>query len=177
MDVQIGRLAEAFERQAKGPAAIIVVADHGEGLGDHGESQHGNLLYQSTMRVPLIVMAPGVTSSVSDAPVSTRRVFHTILDLAGLGSADSLLGSSGEVVLGEAMKPFLEYGWQPQVMAVEGRRKAILAGKLEVYDVAGDPAEAHDLGSGANLDPASAGASRGLSDAVTGRRACAGRAG
>ena len=43
-----------------GPIAIIVVADHGEGLGDHGESQHGNLLYQSTMHVPLIVMAPGV---------------------------------------------------------------------------------------------------------------------
>jgi choline-sulfatase len=154
VDVQIGRLAEAFEQQAKGPIAIIVVADHGEGLGDHGESQHGNLLYQSTMRVPLIVMAPGVTSSVSDAPVSTRRVFHTILDLANLGSADSLLGSSGEVVLGEAMKPFLEYGWQPQVMAVQGPRKAILAGNLEVYDVTSDPAEAHNLGSGTNLDPA-----------------------
>jgi len=154
VDVQIGRLAEAFERQANGPAAVIVVADHGEGLGDHGESQHGNLLYQSTMRVPLIVMAPGVTSSVSDTPVSTRRVFHTILDLASLGSADSLLGSSGEVVLGEAMKPFLDYGWQPQVMAVQGSRKAILAGTLEVYDVTSDPAEAHNLGSGTNLDPA-----------------------
>ena len=49
------------------------------------------------------------------------------------------------------MKPFLEYGWQPQVMAVEGARKAILAGKVEVYDLDRDPAEASDLGSGANL--------------------------
>jgi tetratricopeptide (TPR) repeat protein len=99
-------------------------------------------------------VGPDVPSGVSDSPVSTRRVFHTILDLADLGSADSLRGSVDEVVLGEAMKPFLEYGWQPQVMAVDGTRKAILAGKLEVYDVTSDPAEAHNLGSGVNLNPA-----------------------
>ena len=44
----------------KEPLAIIVAGDHGEGLGDHGESQHGNLLYQSTMHVPLVVVGPGV---------------------------------------------------------------------------------------------------------------------
>ncbi len=49
------------------------------------------------------------------------------------------------------MKPFLSYGWQPQIMAVEGERKAIFAGTTEVYDVAGDPSEARNLGSGANL--------------------------
>jgi tetratricopeptide (TPR) repeat protein len=54
-------------------------------------------------------------------------------------------------VVGEAMKPFLDYGWQPQVMAVDGNRKAILAGRLEVYDVAADPGETHDLAAGANL--------------------------
>ena len=43
------------------------------------------------------------------------------------------------------MKPFLSYGWQPQVMAVDGRTKAILAGRLEVYDVVADPAESRDL--------------------------------
>ena len=57
-------------------------------------------------------------------------------------------------MLGEAMKPFLGYGWQPQIMAVEGRQKAILAGKTEVYDVIADPAEAKNLGAGANLSPA-----------------------
>jgi tetratricopeptide (TPR) repeat protein len=55
------------------------------------------------------------------------------------------------VVLGEAMKPFLEYGWQPQVMSVEASSKAILAGKIEVYDLAADPQERRNLGSGANL--------------------------
>jgi tetratricopeptide (TPR) repeat protein len=153
MDEQIGRLVRAFEQRAKSPIAVLVVADHGEGLGDHGESQHGYLAYQPTMHVPLMVMGPGVGAGVSDAPVSTRHVFHTLLDWANLGSADSLRGPQSEIVLGEAMKPFLEYGWQPQVMAVAGGRKAILAGKLEVYDVASDPSESRNLGSGVSLAP------------------------
>jgi choline-sulfatase len=151
MDQQLGRLVQAFEAHAKGPAAIIVAGDHGEGLGDRGESQHGNLLYQSTMQVPLVVVGPSIASGVRETPVSTRRVFHTLLDLAGLDSANSLRGSEEEVVLGEAMKPFLEYGWQPQVMAVEGRQKAIFSGRVEAYDVVADPLEKRDLGSGANL--------------------------
>jgi arylsulfatase A-like enzyme/cytochrome c-type biogenesis protein CcmH/NrfG len=154
MDRQLGRLVEAFERLG-GPLAVVVVADHGEGLGDHGESQHGNLLYQSTMHVPLLIVAPGISPGAVDTPVSTRRVFHTLMNLAGIGSANSLLPSTdespAEAVLGEAMKPFLGYGWQPQVMAIEGGRKAIFAGRLESYDVIDDPAEKHDLGAGSNL--------------------------
>jgi tetratricopeptide (TPR) repeat protein len=145
MDEQLGRLVRAFERHANGPAAILVVADHGEGLGEHGEAQHGNLLYQSTMHVPLILVGPGVTPGTRDVPVSTRRIFHTILDWAGLGSENSLRAAAAEIVMGEAMKPFLDFGWQPQVMAVEGRTKTIRAGSLERYDVLADPAEAHDL--------------------------------
>jgi tetratricopeptide (TPR) repeat protein len=57
-------------------------------------------------------------------------------------------------VLGEAMKPFLSYGWQPQIMAVAGRTKTIFAGTTEVFDLAADPAEATNLGSGANLPAA-----------------------
>jgi Tfp pilus assembly protein PilF len=105
------------------------------------------------MHVPLVIAGPGVAPGVSDTPVSTRRIFHTILDWAGLGAENSLRGSasSSEVVLGEAMKPFLEYGWQPQVMSVGGPVKAILAGKLETYDLAADPKEARNLGAGANI--------------------------
>ena len=151
MDEQLGRLVRAFEEQVKGPVAIVVVSDHGEGLGDHGEQQHGRLLYQATMHVPLLLVGPGVAPGVSDTPVSIRRVFHTILDWAGLRAQGSLRGGGPEVVLGEAMKPFLAYGWQPQVMAVEGRHKVIRAGREEVYDVVADPGEKHDLASGASL--------------------------
>jgi len=144
MDEQLGRLVEGFEHNV-GEAAIVVVGDHGEGLGDHGESQHGNLLYQSTMHVPLVLAGPGLARGASERPVSTRRVFHTILDWASLGAADSLRGDADEIVLGEAMRPRLAFGWQPQVMAVKGGTKVILAGRAEVYDVVADPAETRDL--------------------------------
>ena len=153
MDRELGRLVEAFDRAVgQGNSAIVVASDHGEGLGDRGELQHGNLLYQSTMHVPLVVAGPGVSAGTSDAPVSTRRVFHTVLDWAGLGADHSLRsGAASEVVLGEAMKPFLEYGWQPQIMAVEGSKKAIFARTTEVFDLAVDPGETRNLGSGANM--------------------------
>ena len=139
MDAQLGRLVNSI----KGSVAIVIAGDHGEGLGDHGEMQHGNLMYQSTMHVPLLFIAPGVKGGTTDAPISTRRVFDMILNAA--------VPSSEKVIAGEAMKPFLDYGWQPQVMAIEGRQKTILAGRTEVYDVVADPAETHDLAAQANL--------------------------
>jgi choline-sulfatase len=154
MDEQLGRLVQAFEQQAATPVAVVIVGDHGEGLGEHGESQHGRLVYQATMHVPLLLVGPGLPAGVSDVPVSTRRVFHTILDWAGLAAEGSLRRPEPEVVLGEGMKPFLAHGWQPQVMAVEGRHKAIQAGGLEVYDVVADPKETHDLAAGATLSRA-----------------------
>ena len=174
MDAELGRLVEAFERRANGPTAIIIVGDHGEGLGDHGESQHGNLLYQSTMHVPLVVAGPGVTAGTVETPVSIRRVYHTVLDWAGLGAADSLRGESTDVVLGEAMKPFLEYGWQPQIMAVQGRQKAIFAGTTELYDVVADPREARNLAGRRGCACGPARGARRLPGAVAGSGAHAG---
>ena len=150
VDEQLGRLAAAFDKLG-GPKAIILVGDHGEGLGDHGELQHGDLLYQSTVHVPLVLIGPGVAGGTSDAPVSTRRIYHTILDWAGIDAKNSLRGEAHEAVIGEAMKPFLDYGWKPQVMAVDGKFKTILAGKTEVYDVVADPGETHDLAASADV--------------------------
>ena len=154
MDQQLGRLVKAFDQRHGSSAAIVVVADHGESLGEHGEAQHGHLLYQATMHVPLVIVGPSIRSGVSEQPVSTRRVFHTVLDWAGLGSDNSLRTDESEVVLGEAMMPFLQYGWRPQVMAIEGSQKTILSGEREVFDVATDPAEANDLAKTADLSRA-----------------------
>jgi len=155
MDAQLGRLVAAFEGDVPEPRAIAVVADHGEGLGDHGEPQHGYLLYQSTVHVPLVLVGPGLAAGTTDTPVSTRRIFFTVLDWAGLGAAHSLRADDPDPVLAEAMKPFLEFGWQPQSMIVDGRRKAILAGRVqEIYDVADDPGETHDLRAAVTLPPA-----------------------
>ena len=81
MDQQVGRLITAFEENNKGrPWKIIVVGDHGEGLGDHGEALHGNLLYQGTMRVPLVIAGSGIAAGITHRAVSVRQVFDTVLD-------------------------------------------------------------------------------------------------
>jgi len=151
VDRELGRLLAAFEARAGvGAWRVLVVGDHGEGLGEHGEAQHGNLLYQATMRVPLVLAGEGVAKGEVMAPVSTRRVHDTLLAWAGLAAPRGLLAAADEPVLGEAMKPFLSYGWQPQVMAVEGRLKVIRSGETEVFDVIADPGEAHDLAGSAS---------------------------
>jgi len=150
MDEQLGRLVAAWKQRFGTNAAVIVAGDHGEGLGDHGEQQHGNLMYQSTMRVPLLVAGPGFSAGVEQTPISTRRIYDIALGWAHIAAPPA----TTEVVAAEAMKPFLDYGWQPQVMAVDGRMKAILAGRVEVYDVVADPKEAHDLGANASLSRA-----------------------
>ena len=100
----------------------------------------------------------------SSTPCSIGPASHAAHSLRASASAP-------EVVLGEAMKPFLGYGWQPQIMAVDGREKAIFAGTTEVYDLVADPGEAQNLGAGANLPGGAAQGARRLSRAVAGGRA------
>ena len=156
LDPQLARLLHAFE--ASNPDArhrrILIVGDHGEGLGDHGEELHGNLLYQEVMRVPLWILAPGVEPGRMETPVSIRSVFGTLAGWAGLDGPPGLLADPESIVMAEAMKPFLHYGWQPQVMAVEGSRKVISDGEFQLYDVLEDPLEQHDLSADSTL-PAS----------------------
>jgi arylsulfatase A-like enzyme/Tfp pilus assembly protein PilF len=155
MDHDLGRLVAAFESVTgvRG-GRILIVGDHGEGRGDHGEMLHGNLLYQGVMRVPLLLVGRGIDPGVRTDPVSVRQVYPTLLGWAGDQVDGGLLEPASGPVLGEAMQPFLNYRWQPQVMAVAGRRKLIRSGRLELYDVVDDPAETHDLAAGQVPEPA-----------------------
>jgi len=146
MDQQLGRLVTAFEAKFQGrPLKIIVAGDHGEGLGDHGETLHGNLLYQGTMRVPLLVAGTGITAATREQAVSIKQVFDTVLGWTGEDRPGSLMGDNSDPVLGEALKPYLQYGWQPQFMVVKDGIKVIRSGDTEIYDVIADPAESDNL--------------------------------
>ncbi len=124
MDAAVGELlAELRKRGALERALVLVVADHGEGLGDHGEDTHGAYCYDSTIRVPFLVRYPDArrAGERSAEPVSVVDVYPTLLEFLGLSApADhdglSLLGPAVAPERGvyfESFLGFFSYGWSP----------------------------------------------------------------
>ena len=134
-------------------AMIVVVGDHGEGLGEHHEDTHGILLYDSTTHVPLIVKLPEERDAgrTVDAQVRTTDIMPTILGLLGVAAPASLDGDSLEpflngveaaprTVFGETEYP-LRFGWAPLRSIRKEGFKFIEAPKPELYDLRADPGE------------------------------------
>ena len=86
-DSLLGRVTEALRRRGSlDRTLLIVLADHGELLGEHGEFGHGISIFQPTMRVPLLVRLPGpIKAARVEAPVSTAAVFATVMDVVSIG--------------------------------------------------------------------------------------------
>ncbi len=135
---------------------IVVVGDHGEGLGEHGEETHGIFLYDSTLHVPLIIKLPqnAKAGTVVDLQVCTTDILPTVLALQQIAAPSSLEGRSlvsawsGEPVeevpaLGETDYP-LRFGWAPLRSIRAGGLKFIEAPRPEFYDVLQDPGEMHN---------------------------------
>jgi arylsulfatase A-like enzyme/Flp pilus assembly protein TadD len=134
---------------------IIVVGDHGEGLGEHNEDTHGIFLYDSTTHVPLIVKLPNEThaGAVVGAQVRTVDIVPTVLDLIGAPALEKRDGDSltsyfagtdqaGRPAFGETDYP-LRFGWAPlRSLRTEGF-KFIDAPRPELYDLQTDAAELH----------------------------------
>jgi len=133
-------------------ALIIVVGDHGEGLGEHHEQTHGVFLYDSTLHVPLIFKLPGTHSSgVVQNQVRTTDIFPTVLEFAGIAApahidGESLkssltgAGTTDRLVIGETDYP-LHFGWAPlRALRADGF-KFIEAPRPELYDLHTDPGE------------------------------------
>jgi arylsulfatase A-like enzyme/cytochrome c-type biogenesis protein CcmH/NrfG len=132
---------------------LIVVGDHGEGLGEHGEDTHGLFLYDSTLHVPLIVKSPGQKDAgkVVQAQVRTVDVMPTALDFAGADSPQNLDGLSlkslltkekldDRVALGETDYP-LRFNWAPLRSVRTPDAKFIEAPRAELYELQSDPRE------------------------------------
>ena len=154
VDSEIARLIEHLDaRKLLDSTLIIVVGDHGESLGGHGEESHGIFLYQEALRVPFIVSGPGV------APGRSRiarliDVMPTVLDLFGLpvrgldgislARANSRSDGPSLEVYSESMYPN-RYGWAPLRSLRAGRYKFIDAPRAELYDLTTDPMEEHNV--------------------------------
>lgn len=126
---------------------VIVVSDHGESLGEHGEESHGYFAYESTLHVPLLVHLPGATRmETSNAPVGLIDVAPTVLDLVGLPVPVSFAGKSlraaeRKPVYAETYHAHDSFGWAPLRTLRQGRWKYIDAPHPEIYDLQTDPRE------------------------------------
>ena len=157
-DELVGRFLDALRRAGLyDKAIIVVVSDHGEGLGDHGEQEHGLFLYREALQVPLIVRLPGGLQGGRrvTGPVGLVDVAPTILDLAGLAT-EGMDGrtlraalASGRAergpVYSETLYPLYHFGWSDLYAATDERYSYIRAPRPELYDLVADPRQKQDL--------------------------------
>ena len=140
-DSQVGRVVEALRSRGLLDSTLVVAtADHGEGLGDHGEDEHGVLVYEETLRVPLILRGPGIAAGgVEREPVSLADVAPFLLE-GGKGSLPASRPLYFESYYGN-----LHFGWAPLRGIREGPMKLIFAPRAELYDLDSDPGETRDV--------------------------------
>ncbi|HXU29701.1 MAG TPA: sulfatase-like hydrolase/transferase [Thermoanaerobaculia bacterium] len=161
-DAQVGRLlAELDRRGLAGSTLVAVAADHGEGLGEHGEATHGMLIYESTLAVPLLLRGPGLAPRKVAAPVGLCDLGPTLAGLLGhpfatAADGKTLDGRDLSEPLRQGQEPargdvYAEtrypeiFGWSPLSMLRRRDAKYISAPRPELYDLARDPGERRNL--------------------------------
>lgn len=160
-DQAIGRIMDFLdEEDLLERTLVVLLSDHGEGLGQHGEPTHGVLCYETTLQVPLIMrpprdsdlMEPLTPGSVVEAPVSLVDLFDSLLDILGIGKHAETDGESFMDKIGkepeqpplyyfESLYPHLAYRWSPLRGLRYGDWKYILAPQEELYNLSSDPEE------------------------------------
>jgi choline-sulfatase len=161
-DSQLARLFRELRKRGLYDRSIIVLlSDHGESLGEHGEDEHGFFIYNSTLHVPMIFKLPRgqAPPRVIPGPVGTIDVAPTLLDLLrlqdpirrqfqGSSLASLILGrgtAADRPVYAETYYPFDSFGWSPLRSLTTRRYHFIEAPRPEIYDLSADPGETHDL--------------------------------
>jgi arylsulfatase A-like enzyme/predicted Zn-dependent protease len=138
---------------------VIFAGDHGEGLGDHDEIDHGLLVYQTTVRVPLIFAHPALRSGGIRRPevVSLVDLLPTVADATGIRRPAEVQGESLWPLLGgvgtfrerpvytETYYPRLHFGWSALTSLLERHLQFIDSSEPELYDLARDPGQKEDL--------------------------------
>jgi arylsulfatase A-like enzyme len=140
-------------------ATIVLTSDHGEGLGDHGELEHGLFIYNSTTHVPLIVKLPGAERGGARvaAPVQHIDLLPTLAAWAGFAAPAGLRGRNLSTVIAggsapvpqgiyaEAMYPRYHFGWSELTSLSDDRYKFIRAPRPELYDLERDHGERENI--------------------------------
>lgn len=158
-DLQVGRLVQHLkQRRLYERTLVIVVGDHGEGFGEHDELEHGFLLHDATLRVPLVVAGPGSVRRGHrvPTPVSLVDVFPTVLDVVNVTAEAPVRGVSFETALrGKSIEPricyseteacYAAYGWAPLAAITTDRWRYVNSVRPELYDLHADPAEINNL--------------------------------
>ncbi len=155
-DAVVGRLLTELETLGLYDRALIVLlSDHGEGLGEHGEKSHGVMLYRESIHVPLLVKLPGnrrAGASVA-SPVQLIDVLPTLTDVLALPTPPGLQGRSllledvqaERPLFAETLYPWLHYGWSDLASVIAGRFHYIHGPEPELFDMVADPAERHNI--------------------------------
>jgi tetratricopeptide (TPR) repeat protein len=163
-DEVVGSLLDTMRQRGLYDRAIVIfLADHGEGLKDHGEEEHGVLLYRETIHVPLMIKLPGQIRAGSRVatPVALTDVFPTLAQMLGLAPPAGLAGvplvtADGKLpvrrIYSETLYPRLHLGWSDLASLEDDRYHYIEAPRSELYDMLTDPSERKDLS--ASLPPA-----------------------
>jgi tetratricopeptide (TPR) repeat protein len=158
VDAEVGRLVERLRKLDRLDRALLVLtSDHGEGLGEHDEETHGDLIYDSTLRVPLILSNPvlfpdGVV--IDDRLAGLVDLFPTLLEFldvsypgTGLGGVNVFAARPAvtRALYIETLAPLLDYGWAPLHGLRRLEDKFILAPSPEFFAVLDDPQERDNL--------------------------------
>jgi tetratricopeptide (TPR) repeat protein len=159
-DAIVGQVIAALrERGDYDNATIVLLSDHGEGLGDHGEDEHGLFLYRSTIHTPLVIKRPDSSGAGRRVATSVQHIdlVPTLLDLIGIAADPTLTGRSlvpaldgatdlpPATIYAEAMSPRYHFGWSELYALTDDRYRLIRAPRDELFDLATDHLETRSI--------------------------------
>lgn len=164
VDFALSKLFSYLEKNNLNDNSLIIfTGDHGESLGEHGESSHGYFAYNSTIWVPLIVFFPGVKQNQVNQNVSHIDIFPTVCDILGMDEPSFLQGTSllpaiigkklaKRAIYFESLYPYYSRDWAPLKGYIERSNKFIDLPQPELYDLEKDFMESSNLAENENLN-------------------------
>lgn len=157
-DEQLGRFLSAVRQKSPpGKTMVVLLSDHGESLGDHGEYSHGVFLYDSTVRIAWIMTGPGIPTGVRVQQQAREiDVLPTILNLVGIKPSSAVQGTSmvpaffGNAVPStysyeETLYPQIDMGWSKLLGIHTAHWMYVKAPRSELYNLDRDPGEVHNV--------------------------------